>query len=180
MASPWDSLPAHHGQLCIAPALPRDGAGTTRQGRGRCPGPRQPRLSLPKNPLPCLVLPVNHGRPGFPTGKGLCQTYIKKRIKPGSSIAPDLWLHQPWEGGRDFFPFSFPDSTPSRGCRAVPQLPPGLLFCSHGSIPRWPELTAICAQHPKIQAGCSNSHFSARLQPQHRLMAPKQLSLSAV
>lgn len=74
------------------------------------PGAPEPQFPFPEEPLPCLGPPVSHGhlcsRPS-PAGKGLCQTYMKRRIKPCSSITPDLWLHQPGKV-EEFFPFSFP------------------------------------------------------------------------
>lgn len=88
---------------------------------GTALGVPEPQLPFAKDsPLPGAA--VSRGRlcsRPSPPGKGLCQTYMKKRIKPGSSITPDLWLYQPGKVGGIFL-FLIPHSTPSPGllCRA--------------------------------------------------------------
>lgn len=118
--------------------------------------PQWPQVLLPKNHLPSLVLPVNHGRP-CPCPRQPCREravldmYIKRRIKPGSSIAPDLWLHQPWEGGRNFFPFLIPPqhSFPGPPCRAAaPCRAAGLQPWGHPSVTRAPSHLCPAPQNP--------------------------------
>lgn len=140
-------------------ALHSPGMGLTPLGKPMAAAlwPQWPQVLLPQNHLPSPVLPVNHSRP-CPCPRQPCREravldmYIKRRIKPGPSIAPDLWLHQPWEGGRNFFPFLIPPQHSFPGLPCCSSLP-GCWFSAVGASLGDPSSQPSVPSTPKPEQG---------------------------